>query len=84
MAGQIYQIGNKLNEISSLLAQWSTSAQPNQPASAAPPLPPSQTAYPLRETHIPDPEPYSGDLGKCKSFLLQCSVVFDQRALTFY
>ena len=35
------------------------------------------------QVHISDPEPYSGDLGKCKSFLLQCSLVFAQRPLTY-
>ncbi|KAI2655590.1 Transposon Tf2-6 polyprotein [Labeo rohita] len=65
------------------LVKWSTSAQSNQPASAAPPVPSRQTAHPSREVHVPDPEPYSGDLGKCKSFLLQCSLVFGQRPLTY-
>ncbi len=69
-AGQISQISNKLNKILSLFAQWSTSAQSNQPASPDPSLQPPQIAHPLREAHVPDPEPYSSDLGKCTTSVL--------------
>lgn len=36
-----------------------------------------------RESYVPDPEHYSGDMGKCGSFILQCSLVFSQKPLTY-
>ncbi|XP_051561363.1 von Willebrand factor A domain-containing protein 7-like isoform X2 [Myxocyprinus asiaticus] len=46
-------------------AQCSTSHTSRQPAASVPPSPPSHT-HPLREAHVPDSEPYPGDLEKCK------------------
>lgn len=36
-----------------------------------------------REPHMPIPEQYSGEAGRCASFLLQCSLVFDLRPITY-
>lgn len=35
------------------------------------------------ELYACDPEPYDGDLNKCRGFLLQCRLVFSQRARLF-
>lgn len=32
---------------------------------------------------MPDPRPFAGDLGKCRGFLLQCSLIFDQKPSTY-
>uniref|UniRef100_A0A8C5E9V3 DUF4939 domain-containing protein n=1 Tax=Gouania willdenowi TaxID=441366 RepID=A0A8C5E9V3_GOUWI len=32
-----------------------------------------------REPYIPTPQPYSGELGSCGSFLLKCDLVFEQQ-----
>lgn len=36
-----------------------------------------------RETHVSDPEPFSGDLDLCRGFLLQCRLIFAQRPISF-
>ena len=36
-----------------------------------------------RETHVSDPEPFSGDLDLCRGFLLQCQLIFAQRPVSF-
>lgn len=36
-----------------------------------------------REPHVPDPDHYKGDMGKCGGFLLQCSLVFSQKPSTY-
>lgn len=37
----------------------------------------------LRKPHVPIPERYSGEVGACASFLLQCSLVFNLQRLTY-
>ncbi|XP_057683966.1 retrotransposon-derived protein PEG10 [Corythoichthys intestinalis] len=32
-----------------------------------------------REPHVPAPAPYDGNLGTCRAFLVQCSLVFEQQ-----
>lgn len=36
-----------------------------------------------REAHVPDPDHYRGDMGKCGGFLLQCTLVFSQKPNTY-
>ncbi|KAK7879248.1 hypothetical protein WMY93_033967 [Mugilogobius chulae] len=52
-----------------------------QGANVLPPALPSASA--AREPHIPTPERFSGDLGCCSHFLLQCSLVFDLQPNTY-
>ncbi|XP_044203610.1 uncharacterized protein LOC122980008 [Thunnus albacares] len=48
------------------------------------PTPPSDMPANLpREPHVPAPECYNGYLGACRSFLLQCSLVFEQQPQTY-
>ncbi|CAL9686262.1 unnamed protein product [Knipowitschia caucasica] len=49
------------------------------------PSPGSSHAQPLptREVFVPPPAPYNGDLGSCKSFLTQCSLIFEQQPLSY-
>lgn len=49
-------------------------------ASSSPPSPPEP---PHRELPVPPPEPLASDLGKCKGFLLQCSLMFNQQPRTY-
>lgn len=37
----------------------------------------------VRDLHACDPEPFERDLNKCRDFLLQCRLVFDQCPLSF-
>uniref|UniRef100_A0A8C6UCE1 CCHC-type domain-containing protein n=1 Tax=Neogobius melanostomus TaxID=47308 RepID=A0A8C6UCE1_9GOBI len=66
-AAHIAQLGSMLENLTSSMAQSA--------AAAASPPPPS--------SHVPDPEHYSGDMGKCGAFLLQCSLVFSQKPVTY-
>ncbi|KAK2899294.1 hypothetical protein Q8A73_012423 [Channa argus] len=62
-----------------LRVQCSMSASSAEPA--PPPQPP--TAPAVRELYVPPPEPFSGDLDKCRGFLLQCRLVFAQQPQTY-
>ena len=61
------------------------------PHTTAPPLPASPPPAPALPTHlpraheplIPAPERYAGDMGTCRAFLIQCSLVFSQQPLTY-
>ena len=61
------------------------------PHTTAPPLPASPPPAPALPTHLPQaheplipaPERYAGDMGTCRAFLIQCSLVFSQQPLTY-
>lgn len=53
------------------------------PPAPNPPAPVQVQLPPTREAFVPPPAPYSGDLGSCKSFLTQCSLIFEQQPLTY-
>lgn len=63
------------------LTQMFTGPRPSQTNLGT--LPAPSPSPPLHEAHVPDPEPYAGNLVRCKPFLLQCSVVFGQHPLTY-
>ncbi|XP_023208460.1 retrotransposon-like protein 1, partial [Xiphophorus maculatus] len=72
--------------VSELASQLASGMQPLNLAGAAnpapspraePPAPPEPAGLPRgREISPPTPEHYSGEIGKCGGFLLQCSIVF--------
>ena len=73
---------NSVNAVGALLTQLHerlnpapgvSSGEPSAPTPSNPPL------APTHESHIPTPERYSGELGSCRRFLLQCSLVFDNQ-----
>lgn len=77
---QIAQLNAMLQQLTTNLSAFQPPVPPtaSQPqAAAAPPV------HPHREVHVPDPEYYSGDMGKCGGFLLQCSLVFSQKPATY-
>lgn len=50
--------------------------------------PPETAPFPLlcsvvKEPFVPTPEPYSGDLGSCSQFILNCSLVFELQASSY-
>lgn len=58
------------------------------PSASPPPVPPtvapgSAAAPALREPPTTSPEPFTGELNKCRGFLLQCRLVFQQKPLSF-
>ncbi|KAK7938999.1 hypothetical protein WMY93_002325 [Mugilogobius chulae] len=80
-ANQITQLNAMLQHLTttlsgSLAPTQSPAAQPLDSASLPPTLQP-------REAHVPDPQHYSGDMGKCGGFLLQCALVFSQKPTTY-
>ena len=59
-----------------------TTAPP--PSASPPPASTLPTHLPqAREPLIPAPECYAGDMGTCRAFLIQCSLVFSQQPLTY-
>ncbi|KAK2899403.1 hypothetical protein Q8A73_012532 [Channa argus] len=53
-------------------------------ASPEPPPPPQPPAAPaICESYVPPLEPFLGNLGKCRGFLLQCCLVFAQQPHTY-
>jgi hypothetical protein len=55
------------------------------PLPVAPPPDPTLSAHlpRAREPLIPAPERYAGDMGTCRAFLIQCSLVFSQQPLSY-
>lgn len=47
------------------------------------PAPPAPVTVSSREPSIPPSEHYTGEVGACRRFLLQCSLVFDQKPSAF-
>uniref|UniRef100_A0A8D0AZ46 DUF4939 domain-containing protein n=1 Tax=Sander lucioperca TaxID=283035 RepID=A0A8D0AZ46_SANLU len=55
--------------------QLSLPAENPPPVSS--PSPATSGAFSFREPKVPTPDKYDGDLGRCRSFLMQCGLVFD-------
>lgn len=64
--------------LSSLTAQFSPPAPVAASHHQDHPAPP-----PLQESYVPDPEPFSGELDKCRGFLLQCATVLTATDFSF-
>ncbi|KAK6314500.1 hypothetical protein J4Q44_G00159590, partial [Coregonus suidteri] len=80
------QHSTALQEIALSVRNFSTSltkiqAQLSLPVENPPPVSPlspaASGAVPFSEPKVPTPEKYEGDLGRCRSFLMQCGLVFD-------
>ena len=88
------EISEKLRQLSTSVTELSTQMSQISNQLSAATAPPSQSGTPqgfspppasaaAREPHIPTPERYSGNLGTCGQFLLQCSLVFDLQPTTY-
>ncbi|KAK7922262.1 hypothetical protein WMY93_009164 [Mugilogobius chulae] len=79
-SAQIAQLNSMVRELTTGLSQSAafsqSSASQNQAQASSDPAQ-------LREAHVPDPNHYQGDMGKCGGFLLQCSFVFSQKPITY-
>lgn len=71
--GGLQNLSTRMAEIQAALHN-----PPPVPAAAAP-----VAANPAREPWVSPPERYDGDLGQCKTFLMQCGLVFDLQPLTY-
>ncbi|KAJ0069562.1 hypothetical protein NL108_008511 [Boleophthalmus pectinirostris] len=78
---QVSNVTRLVEHLSNQLSAQNLS-QPSNPTSIAASAGAS-AVHPPRETPVPHPEPYNGDLGKTKGFLLQCKTVFTCQPLTF-
>ena len=57
---------------------------PSRPESQPPvPTPAVSASVPVKEPWVPPPDRYEGDFGLCRSFLLQCDLVFSQQPLSY-
>lgn len=82
-SSQIAQLNVLVRELTTALSQTSAALQaPDSQNRASPPAPLDPTQL-SREPHVPDPDHYKGDMGKCGGFLLQCSLVFSQKPVTY-
>ncbi|KAK0137910.1 Retrotransposon-derived protein PEG10 [Merluccius polli] len=80
---QLGQHDQALQEITSSLRELSLTITSQPPVTPEQPAPvPSHSASPWKP-FIPAPERYDGDLGLCRSFLLQCSLVFELQPQTY-
>ncbi|XP_072125793.1 serine/threonine-protein phosphatase 2A 65 kDa regulatory subunit A beta isoform-like [Mobula birostris] len=80
LSADVKKISDQVDRVSVHLTRstpGTLSAQPRQPEVATPYV---SVTPPPREPHIPEPEHYAADLGKCRAFLLQCSLVFEQQS----
>lgn len=85
LSSNVAQVGGRLDQLSTHLTT-TVPVHPPAPVPAPAPVPPAlpiaHSAQP-REPFIPTPVRYSGELGSCRQFLHQCSLVFDQQPLTY-
>lgn len=77
---RVTQLSGLLDQVSTHLPSVPSAAKPSSSENTVPSAAPVTT---FREPHMPTPERYSGELGSCGRFLLQCSLVFDQQPTTF-
>lgn len=83
LTGQVSKLSAQLSALTAQLSALTATPPPCLPQVSVPPVATAYSSTSSREPHVVDPEPYSGDPNKCKSFLLQCSLVFGQKYLTY-
>ncbi|KAK0133437.1 Retrotransposon-like protein 1 [Merluccius polli] len=81
------QLGNRLEQMFARVSSLTAPTVPLGPAASSSHEPPAAVSViPLfqpREPFIPTPLRYSGELGRCRQFLHQCDLVFEQQPLTY-
>lgn len=78
----VTQLSGRMDSLTDLFIPSIPSAEPPLTAPPAADSPGVSTRQP-RELCIPIPARYSGDFGTCAQFLHQCSLVFNQQAVTY-
>lgn len=78
-------LGTNVAAIWNQLTQPSTPAVSQSPAAVAAPAPAPAMSVPaqVKEPWVPAPDRFDGDSGMCRSFLLQCDLVFRQQPLSY-
>ncbi len=85
MCNQISRLTNQVANLTIQLTQ-PTATQPApspQPLPDPVPSPSSGSASPLHEPFVSEPEQYNGDLGSCRAFFTQGSLVFEHQHLSY-
>ncbi len=72
LSTHVTRIGSQVDFFTTRLSNTAPELQPSQPP---PVIPAAFPTLPAREPHVPVPERYSGDLGTCRAFLMQCSLI---------
>uniref|UniRef100_A0A8C7PKC4 CCHC-type domain-containing protein n=1 Tax=Oncorhynchus mykiss TaxID=8022 RepID=A0A8C7PKC4_ONCMY len=72
IAVAIQNLSASLTQIQDQLSLLAIHSPPVSPISPA-----VSDAVSFREPKVPTPDKYEGDLGRCRSFLMQCGLVFD-------
>lgn len=75
------QLSHQVQQLSAKFSVSSSSASASPSQSPAPVAQPPPAAF--RDAASPPPEPFSGELGKCRGFVLQCSLVFRRSPQSF-
>ena len=83
LQAQLGQHDQALQEITSSLRELSLTITSRLHVTPEPPAPVHSHSASPREPFIPATERYDGDLGLCRSFLLQCSLVFELQPQTY-
>lgn len=82
--GQVLQaLTAQVAEMSQTLANMLHLQAQTSPPVTSPPRTPRSNSPPPREPYVLPPEPYDGNLGTCREFLTQCSLVFDLQPRTY-
>lgn len=78
----LQELHHQISHLATTVMQPDPSTNP--PVSTPPePAPPPQPSPCFKEPFVPSPEPFSGELGSCGQFILNCSLVFDLQPLSY-
>ena len=73
----------QLEAVASSIRDLTAQIQPLQLSQLSAAAPSTSSSPPVHEPKLPPPEKYSGEPGTCRSFLSQCSLVFELQPTTF-
>lgn len=85
VTGTLRSLIASVNQLSTRVEQLAVQppASLPQPSPDSPVLQPATVSTSSREPYIPAPDKYSGKVGACGQFLLQCSLVFRNQPLAY-
>jgi len=75
----LHQVAQLTSQISSLTSRLTSGSYSPPVDQSSPPM----SSLPPKVSYLPDPELFFSDHEKCRGFLLQCTMVFQQRLVKF-